>query len=897
MNGYHAQEAAQVMTDLKVLPGLGLSAEEAAERQTQYGRNELPHDGRASWWRLLAHQFQNALIGLLLLAGGISLYLRSFADATAIFLAIVLHGAIGFAQEYRAERALEKLKAMIVPESTVLRGGHLHRMPSAQLVPGDLIVLEAGDHVPADARLYDSHDLTASEASLTGESEPVLKSLSPVAVDAGVGDRTDMVWLGTTVAAGEARAVVTAIGAATEFGRLASSLSAIKRTESPLELQVARLGRQLGLAGLAAVVIISVLGLAGGQPLLELFIFAISLTVAVVPEGLPAVIAVALAIGVQRMAKRRAVMRRVRAVDTLGAVDVICTDKTGTLTENRMTVREVALLHRRLQVAGDGWSSEGEVSLDGRHVDLADLPEFNWLAQAVAVTAKASLELRNGEPVVIGDPTEGALVVLAAKAGVRREHLLEELAPIAELPFSAERRCRAVIREHVTLRGEKKRYLFVVGAFGVLRDRATAVMTDGELESFDEAARRLFEAHNAELAARALRVLAVGWREVPPDQASLTDGDLHGLTMLGLVGMIDPPRAHVKEALAQCRTAGIRVIMATGDQKATAVAIARELGLLKPDDDVDRCVFTEKEVVGLDEAAFAAVVDRAVILARVTPATKLRLVKCLQAQGKTVAVTGDGVNDAPALKQADIGVAMGVVGTDVSREVADMVLTDDNFVSIVSAIEEGRLVFRNVKLTTAYLFMTNLGEIAVILGAVLLGLPLPLLPTQVLWMNIVTDGAPVLALAAERNHHGVLKEPPRPRHASLLSHDSLIMSLLVAGVMTVGSLTLYLLYLPLDEAKARTLAFTAMSLFQLWNVLNLRSERRSIFSMSVSSNPAVYLAVALSFIFQILAVSWAPMRSLLKTTPLSAGEWLAVILVTSSVFIVVELWKLYRRLK
>lgn len=895
MNNYHAQDVSQVLDALSVRSGLGLSAAEVEERRSAHGRNELPAERGSSGWKLFARQFTNAMALLLLAAAAISAALHEYADAVVILLAVMLHAAIGFAQEWRAERALEKLKAMVVPESTVVREGRLHRLPSAELVPGDVIVVEEGDRIPADARLFDCRDLFVDESSLTGESSSVAKGTASVSADAAVADRTNMVWLGTSVSSGEARAVVTATGAATEFGRLAASLTSIKRTQTPLERQVATLGRQLGVAALVAVLVIFVLGWHAGEPMVGMFIFAISLIVAVVPEGLPAVIAVALAVGVQRMARRRAIMRRVKSVDTLGAVNVICTDKTGTLTENRMTVREVALLRHSVKVSGDGWSSVGELSVGDRYIVPGELPELEKLIEAVAVTAKASLEYRGETPVVVGDPTEGALVVLANKAGLNRERLLEELTPVAELPFNSVRKCRAVIRERINLHGERKRYLFVTGAFEVVRDHSSSVESEGEQEPMTDEVRRAFEGHNAALASRALRVLAVGRREVPPDQVTVSDADLHDLTLLGLVGMIDPPRSHVAEALAKCRTAGIRVIMATGDQKATAVAIARELGLLKPGDDEDLCVFTDKDIAGLDDAAFSAAVDRAVILARVTPATKLRLVTCLQSQGKTVAMTGDGVNDAPALKQADVGVAMGIVGTDVSREVADVILSDDNFVSIVSAVEEGRVVFRNVKATTAYLFMTNLGEIAVILGSVLLGLPLPLLTTQVLWMNIVTDGAPVLALAVERDSSGLLSSPPRARRAPLLSPGVLAVSFLTAAVMTVGTLGLFLVFLPRGEAEARTVAFTSMSLFQLWNALNLRSERRSLFSMSVKSNPAVYAAVALSLVFQVLAVQWSPLSGALKTVPLHAYDWLMLILVTSSVILVAEVWKLGRR--
>jgi magnesium-transporting ATPase (P-type) len=890
---YHSltpdEAAAALDTDLKH----GLAEAEVKARLVKHGRNELPPPKPRSWVMLILRQFRSGLTQILLLAAVIAWYVGETADAVGILVAVLIDAVASLVQESRAEKAIEKLRHMVVQESTVVRGGLVHRIPAAEVAVGDLLVIEEGDRVTADARLVESRYLRIEEAALTGESVPVGKATDVAAPAALLADRSCMVWMGTTVVGGSGRAIVTAIASATEFGRIAASLVSIERPPTPLEVQVGRLGRKLGIASVAVVAAVFALGLARGGELFPLFLFAVSMTVSVIPEGLPAVMAVVLAIGVQRMARRRAVVRRLKSVDTLGAVNVICTDKTGTLTENRMTVREIALSHYRLQVTGEGLVTEGEIRLDGRSVRAADLLELDWLARAAGSAVRATLEYRDGQPFVVGDPTEGALVVLAAKAGYGPDVLAAEYASLGEVPFNSERKYRATLKERTGLRGERTRHIFTVGAFDAVADRCASFLHDGELEPLDEAGRRLLAGHNEEMAGRSLRVLAVAMREMPLERDSVGDDDVRDLTLLGLVGMIDPPRVGVAQALAQCRTAGIRVIMATGDQKATAIAIAREIGLLGSDEEAAGRVFTERETAAMDDDAFAAAVRRAVIFARVTPQTKLRLVEELERQGQTVAMTGDGVNDAPALKRATVGVAMGRDGTDVTREVADMVLTDDNFISIVGAVEEGRIIFRNVRQTTAYLFMTNFGEVMAVIAALVAGLPLPLLPAQILWMNLVTDGLPDVALATERSPEGILEEPPRPRHATLLPRNTLVLAAITGTIMAAGTLLLFRHYLDADGlTKARTVAFVSMSAFQLWNVFNMRSDRRSVFNLGFTTNVFVLLSVVASLAFQVAAVTMPSLQKILRTVPLSAGDWLLIVLVTSSVFWVVEGYKL-----
>ena len=888
----HALEVEDAVARLASDKSAGLSDAEARERLGRSGANELPHGKKTSWLAILLRPFKSNLTQILAIAAAVSWYVGETADAVGIIVAVLIDATASLVQETRAEQAIERLRSMMVHESTVVRGGKVHRIPSKNVVPGDVVVLEEGDRVPADARLIECRDLLIDESALTGESVPVNKSLEPVDDETEVADRGCMTWMGTVVVGGSGRAVVSSTGVSTEFGKIALSLGQIDVPKTPLEVQVSKLGRNLGLAAVAIVAIIFVMGLVNGEPLYDLFLFSVSLTVSVIPEGLPAVLAVVLAIGVQRMAKRNAVIRRVRSVDTLGAIDVICTDKTGTLTENRMTVREVALSSHRLTVTGEGLSFEGGFKMGDRDVHPSELPELDQLIRTCSLVARAEIEFREGHPNLIGDPTDGAMMVLANKGGFSRDRVQREFKEVDEIPFNSVRKYHAVLRDKVGIHGERKRYLFVVGAYVALRDRVGSVMDHGDAGLFGEHAREVFQRNNDEMAGRALRVLAVAYKEMPLDRESVEDSDVSDLTLVGLLGMIDPPRAGVADSIAKCHAAGIRVLMITGDQRKTALAIGREIGLVGDDDEVDGRVFTERQVAAMTDEEFDAAIDKAVVFARVTPQTKLRVVEALDRRGHVVAMTGDGVNDAPALKRAGVGIAMGVVGTDVSREVADMVLADDNFVSIVNAIEEGRIIFRNVKQTTAYLFMTNFGEAATIIVSIIIGLPLPLLPTQILWMNLVTDGLPDMALAAERSHEGVLEESPRPRNASLLPRNTLILAGIVAACMTVGTLGLFLVSLPeFGVDKARTMAFTTMSIFQLWNVFNMRSDHFSIFHLGFFSNWFVTVSVVISVAFQVAAVYFPPFQKILRTVPLSSGDWLLIVVITSSVFWVVEFYK------
>jgi len=896
MEKAHALDQDEVISRLETDRLSGLDSEEAGERLARHGYNELPKEKKPSILFLFLKQFHSRLIYILFIAAAIAFAAGQHKDAYGILLAVLIDAVFSFVQERRAEDAIERLREMVVQEASVVRGGKVHRIPAREIVPGDIVLLEEGDRIVADARILESKDLRTAEASLTGESSAVQKSPEQVAEETLLPDRTDMVWMGTNVVAGVARVAVVETGERTAFGGISRSLREIKQEKAPLETRLDVLGQKLGLFTIGLAVIVLVLGWLRGTPLFEMFLFAVAMVVAVIPEGLPAVLAVVLAIGVRQMAKRNAIIRHVPSVETLGVADVICTDKTGTITENKMTVREIHTFDQDIRLTGEGWEPRGEFLIGERKIRPTETLTANKLLKVAALCTKASLVWRNERPGIIGDPTEGALIVMAAKAGLDKQELQKEYRLIDEIPFNSTRKFRAILFESIDDDGGKVRELFVVGAYEVLKERATALLTDRGSTVADRENLGHFDAQNDAMADRARRVLGAAFRRLPDEVTGISDSDVSDLTMLGLVGMIDPPRRGVDKAIARCRSAGVRVIMLTGDQLGTAVAIGKEVGLFDGEDAAGQ-VFTEVEVVEADDTSFRDMLSRAAIFARVSPETKLRIVGEFQKQGRTVAMTGDGVNDAPALKKASIGISMGIIGTDVSKEVSDMVLADDNFISIVNAIEEGRIVFRNIKQTVAYLFMTNMGEVTTVLASILMGLPLPLLPAQILWMNLVTDGFPDIALATEREHGEILDEPPRRPDTPIISKNVLILTALVSVFMCVGTLSLFVWALRTgDVAYARTIAFTTMAVFQLWNVFNMRSARTSIFRLGLTSNLYVLASVVASLLLQ-LAVLYLPLlQTVFRTMPLGLTDWILITAVTSTVFFAVEFYKyLYRR--
>jgi Ca2+-transporting ATPase len=821
----------------------GLSAAEAARRLARYGPNELRAQARGSAWGLLAAQFKNVLILILLAATVLSAFLGHVVEAVAITVIVLFAVLLGFVQEYRAERALEALRKMAAPNARVLRDGEEATLPAREVVPGDVLLLAAGDHVAADARLLVAVNLQAQEAPLTGESTPVDKGTAALATaDLPVGDRRNLVYAGTAVTHGRGRALVVGTGAQTEFGRIAGLLQTVQVGRTPLQKDLDRLGRNLARAAVAIVAVIVAAGLLRGQPWVEMLVFGIALAVAVVPEALPAVVTISLALGVQRLARQRALMRRLPAVETLGSTTVICTDKTGTLTRDQMTVRALYLDGALLEVTGSGYAPDGEFKRAGAAV--ADDPLLRRLLRAAVLVNDAQLQ-RDGEHWRIhGDPTEGALVVAAAKAGLHKP-ALEAAAPrLHEFPFSAE------TQRMTTLHAEDGRQVaYAKGAPEVIVERCSHIARRDGDAPLDDATRAAVLDAARDMAGRALRVLAIATRaEATPDNAQ------QGLTLLGLAGMIDPPRPEAKEAIATCARAGIRVAMITGDHPATALAVAQELALAP-----HGRLITGAQLDALTEAQLAQAVDEIEVYARVSPAHKLRVVTALQARGAVVAMTGDGVNDAPALKRADIGVAMGIAGTDVAREAAAMTLTDDNFATLVAAVREGRAIFANIRKYLAFLLSSNLGEIGLMAGAALAGLPLPLSAVQILYVNLATDGLPALALAVDPADDDLMQRPPRRARGGVFDRR-LVLLMLIAGAWTAAAvlgLFAWALAAGRSQAQAMTLAFVTLVLIQFVNAFNFRSDRASILRRPWR-NRWLNLALAweLGLLLLILLVPW-----------------------------------------
>jgi Ca2+-transporting ATPase len=858
----------------------GLTQAEAQQRLAQVGPNELKATDRVSAWRILLAQFKNVLILILLGATGLSVAMGHGFESLVIAVIVLFAVGLGFVQEYRAERAIESLKRMAAPHANVLRDGVEQQVPARDLVPGDVVLLHTGDRVPADARLLEAVNLQAEEAALTGESVAVEKHLEPLAGELGVGDRKNLVYAGTALTYGRGRAVVVTTGMQTEFGRIAAMLQTVEPGKTPLQKNLDRVGSTLAKVALVVVAAIVALGLVRGQPFIEMFIFGIALAVAVVPEALPAVVTISLALGLQRMVKRNALIRRLPAVETLGSTSVICSDKTGTLTKDEMTVRRLWVDGEMLEVSGAGYAPTGELSRGGQPVPLS--AAARRLLEAGALASDATLAKdEHGAWFIRGDPTEGALVVAAAKLGVDKTALDAERPRQGEVPFTSETRRMATL--HRTPGGKT---VLLKGAPEVLLAACSQVLGPNGLTPLDDAGRAAVLSAEKQLASQALRVLALA--DCPNGTLEQLDS---GLTLLGLVGMIDPPRPEAFDAIARCESAGIRTVMITGDHPETAEAVARELGLLK-----GGRVVAGRELDQWDDSQLSANIEGIDVFARVSPAHKLRIVTALQQLGHTVAMTGDGVNDAPSLRKADIGIAMGITGTDVSRDAAAMTLTDDSFASIVAAVEEGRRVFGNIKKYLMYLLSSNIGEIGLMVGVSVLGLPLPLTAVQILWVNLATDGLPALALAVDPPEDDLMKRRPRDGKAGIFTRP-VVTLMLVGGVWsTLVNVSLFFGAMhfgrPLLEACSMT--FVSLVLIQFFKAYNYRSDRRSVWHRPFANrwlNMAVGWELAL-----LIAILYVPfLQRLFDTFPLTGLDWLIVGGAALTIIPVIELAKWMER--
>lgn len=825
-------------------PDRGLSSEEAAKRLEEKGPNLLPKKGRVSTWQLLYSQFSNLIIWLLLGAAIVAGVVGEAVDAWAIVAIVVFNAILGFIQEFRAESSLEALQKLSSPTSKVIRDGHLQLVPSDTVVAGDLVFLEAGDQVPADGRIVRISHLSIDEASLTGESIPSAKSVDVLDADVTISDRENMAFRGTAVASGNGYVLVTRTGIATEIGKIAQDLMGQKRETTPLQKKLDRLGKTLVYICLAIVAVVFALGVFRGLNLVEMLLVALSLAVAAIPEGLPAAVTISLSIGVRKMAEKKALIRRLSSVETLGSTTVICTDKTGTLTQSAMTVKKIFVDGKLIEVSGAGYGPDGEFSTRS--------PSLQKALEIAVLCNRANVFQKQGTWTCAGDPTECALLTVAAKGGIQKGDLEQVYPYIEEIPFDSDRKMMSVLRKE-----KEGKLRFIKGAPDILLQRSKAMLMEGDEVALDRAA---IESANSTLASEAYRVIGVAY------QSDFSEGDEQNLVFVGLFAMMDPPREEVKEAIEECKNAGIRTVMVTGDHKQTAEAIAHQLGM-----DVEGAV-TGQELDSLSDEEISHIT----VFSRISAAHKLRIVQALGKMGNVTAMTGDGVNDAPAVQAADIGVAMGITGTDVTKESADMIILDDNFASIVGAVSQGRGIYDNIVKFVSYLLSSNLAEILVIFLAMLLGFYgpdgqsfVPLLPVQLLWMNLVTDGFPAIALALDPIDPRAMTRPPRPKEEAILGRRFSLFLFSISSLVTIGALTACFWGLQTSIAYAQTMTFTTLIVLELVRAQMIRKQYR----LSLFSNPYLLLALVSSFALQLLVVYIPSLQTVFGTVSLGWEAW------------------------
>ncbi|NLK09255.1 MAG: calcium-translocating P-type ATPase, SERCA-type [Firmicutes bacterium] len=895
-----AKTADSLETDLQQ----GLTSSQAAKRLRQFGPNELKGDSGQSLFSLIAAQFQDVMVLILIGAAVVSILMGEVTDTIVILAIVVLNAVIGVVQANKAEDSLAALKEMSAPQAVVRRDGTTQKIPASELVPGDLIYLETGSGIPADARLVEAVNFRIDEAALTGESVPVEKTIEPLSsANTPLGDRTNMVFSGTTSVYGRGAALVTSTGMDTEIGQIASMIQAAPWEITPLQRKLDELGKSLGSIAFVLVVLVFLTGLLRGEPALDMLMIAISLAVAAIPEGLPAIVTIVLAVGVRRMSRRQAVVRRLPAVETLGTADIIASDKTGTLTQNEMTVTRIYVDNANFNVSGHGYNPAGGL-IDQNANELeepANYPHVGLLAHGFALANDAELSLAGTEYEIIGDPTEGALAVLGAKLGVS-EDIKDHYPRLGELSFDSQRKLMTTFHHVGNGRLDNINSIqepvisFTKGAPDVLAAKCTHIYTEGKIASFTEEEKQKLTAINSDMAKAGLRVLGLAFRQWEAVPKVLDNGTVESqLVFVGLAGMVDPPRPEVKAAVATAKRAGLRPIMITGDHKITATAIAEELGILE---NADQLVISGEELDTLGEDGLAAVIENVRVFARVSPEHKVQIVDALKGKGHIVAVTGDGVNDAPALKRADIGAAMGITGTDVAKEAADMVLADDNFATIVAAIAEGRTIYANIRKTVYYLLSCNVGEIVTIFMAIMLGWGRPLTAIQILWINLVTDGLPALALGMEPEEPGIMHRPPRGRTEGIFA-GGMSYRIFLHGCL-IGVLGLAAYYLSIKEgssaAMAHTMTFATVAFSQLFHGFNARSNE-SLFTVGLFSNKYLVLAFAVSSVLQLAVLIVPVLQPIFGVVPLDTFHWSTIMGLSVVPLVIGELHKLGTRLK
>ncbi len=899
----HALSTEAVASQLDTNLVTGLTEDEAARRLAQYGPNELREEPPPTLLQRLIAQFNNFIVILLIVAAIISAIVgtytnEGYTDTLAIMAIVILNAVLGVVQEGRAEAALRTLKKMTAPEARVLRDGKLQTIPSREVVPGDITLLDTGNYVPADVRLSEGYNLTIDESPLTGESVAVAKMPDSVLnADVTLGDRKNVAFMGSMVSYGRGRGIVFSTGMNTEIGKIAEMIQSQEDPPTPLQVRLDQLGKWLGYITLvicAIVFLVGVFRLINATPVddigawlampvhqeavIGLFMVAISLAIAAVPEGLPAIVTIALALGMQRMVRRHVLIRRLAAVETLGSANVICSDKTGTLTTNEMTVVRVVVDNQTLHVSGEGYRPEGRFSLDGQAVEGTAQSTLRVLARGAMLCNDAIVELDGAAWRLIGDPTEGALITMATKAGLNAADLAAQWPRVAEIPFDSERKRMTTI--HRSSNGTGKLIAFTKGAPELLLAQCDHILLEGCEVPLSNQDRETILAANATLAGQALRVLAVAYRELETLPPTLQANEIEKeLTLVGLAAMRDPARPEVKEAIATASHAGVRTVMITGDYPDTAAAIAEDLGLLTDREQI----LTGAELSAISDPDLAEKAAHISVYARVNPAHKMRIVEALQSRENIVAMTGDGVNDAPALKRAHIGVAMGITGTDVSKQTADMVLTDDNYASIVAAIEEGRVIYANIRKFVFYLVSCNVGEILIIFLSMLVGLPLPLLPIHLLWLNLVTDGAPALALGLEAKEPDIMQFRPRSARQPIITRDLWVLTLIQAVAETAATLGAYVIALNTietdlaDPVLSRTIAFTTLVTAELLRAFTARSERYNIWQIGFLSNKWMIYATGISMLMLLAAIYIPFLQPVFNTAPLSVENWLLIL--------------------
>ncbi|MDP2662419.1 MAG: HAD-IC family P-type ATPase [Dehalococcoidia bacterium] len=883
---WHQLEVDEVLSRLQA-GRQGLSPENAAERVGRFGYNELEVDERALPLEILLRQIQSPLIYILLAAGAVTAILRQYVDTGVIMAVVVLNSVVGFVQEYRAEQALRALAGMTAPKARVLRAGVELEIDPQEVVPGDAVLLESGVKVPADLRLFRTLELQADESVLTGESLPVAKTIDPIAdPNAPLGDQGNMAFMGTIIVRGRGAGIAVATGMQTALGHISAQVRQVGEVKSPLQLRLSRFAQIIAILVIAVTALVFSLGLITEESLTTILLTAIATAVATVPEGLPVTITVALAVGAWRMAQRKAIIRKLPAVETLGSCTTICSDKTGTLTKNEMTVTRIYAAGQVFEVTGAGYAPEGYILLGGRRVSPYEYPALEMALRTGMLCNESSVYRDDGRYLADGDPTEAALIVAAMKGGLHREREEEDYPLLDEIPFESERQYMATLHGHAC-----ERLIFVKGA-----PERILEMCEGSYNGSVAPLDRLSVLQESYLlASEGLRLLAVAYKPAAPGSDEVDHRDVEtGLLFVGLQGMMDPPRQEAIVAVDSCKRAGIRVVMLTGDHAVTAGAIARQM-TISSDPNVE--VIDGRELDAMDDEELYARVERVSVYARATPQHKLRIVQQLRRSGEVVAVTGDGVNDAPALKQADIGVAMGVVGTDVAKEAADMVLADDNFATIYAAVEEGRVVFENIRKVIMFLIPTGLGLVLTVIASMVLGLPLPFLPAQAIWINLVTNGLQDVAMAFEPAEEDVGRRQPRDPREGLLTRPMIERIVLTGLVVLAGTFAAFIWQLGSGNSleHARTVAMTTMVLFQNFHVFNSRSFSRSIFQVNPLSNRFLFATIVAALGLHVLALYWGPLQFVLRTEPLGLGTWLAIVSIAATVVLAIEAEKYIRR--